>query len=74
VAFTITALDFAFWRFNPAHWDSQIYGHKEMIVVVDERNCIADIFMKTNLMILCILVESSLVFADDGRVLEMIFF
>jgi len=45
-----------------------------MIVVVDERNGVADIFMVANLMILCILVESGLVLADDGCVLEMFFF
>jgi len=44
-----------------------------MIVVVDERNGVADIFMVANLMILCILVESGLVLADDGCVLEMFF-
>jgi len=73
VTFTITALDFAIWRFNPAHRSGKINSHKEMIVVVDERNGVADIFMVANLMILCILVESGLVLADDGCVLEMFF-
>lgn len=45
-----------------------------MIVIVDERNAIADIFVIADLMILCILVQGGLVFTDDWRVLEMFVF
>ena len=74
MAFTVTTLYFTIGRLNPTHWNRKIHRHKKVIVIVYERNAITDIFLITNLVILWILIECSLVFTNNGCFLEIFAF
>jgi len=70
--FVISALDLALRCFDPADRDGKINGHEHMLVVVHEGYSIAKILLEANLMVLCVLVERSLVFADCGLMLKAV--
>jgi len=63
-AFVVSALDLAFRSLDPTEGDGEIDRHEDMLVTVDEGDAIGDIFLVADLVILCVLVERSLVFAD----------
>lgn len=68
-AFFAGALDLAFYAFDPADGCSEIYSHEYMLLITNEGNGVADIFFITDLTILSILVQCSLIFADNWLVL-----
>lgn len=71
-ALLVGALNFAFGAFDPADGGSQIYSHEDMLLIIDEWDGVGDIFFIADLMILRILVESGLIFADYGLVVVVL--
>lgn len=61
--------NFALSRFDPTKRNRKVHRHKEMLSVIHERNGIGDILLVAHFVVLCILVESGFVFADDRLML-----
>ena len=59
-----SALDLAFGSFDPTERNGEIHRHEHVLVVVDEGDGIAEIFLVADLMVFCVLVQRGFVFAD----------
>jgi len=70
-AFLLSSFNFALGWFYPAERNGEIHTHEEMLTVVNERDCIRYIFLVTDLVVFCILVEISLIFTDHRLVLVL---
>ena len=70
-AFLLSSFDFAFRWFYPTERNGQIYTHKDMFSIIHKRNRVGYVLLIANLMILCILVESSFVFTDHWLMLVL---
>ena len=71
-AFLLRSLNFALRRFDPTERNGQIYAHKEVLFVVDEGDSVGYVFLVADFVVLCVLVEIGLVFADHNLVLVFV--
>ena len=67
-----SSFNFALWAFDPADGCGKIDGDEEKLLVVDEGDEVADIFFEADLVVIGLLVEGSLVFADEGLLLVVL--
>jgi hypothetical protein len=72
-AFLLVSFNFALRRFYPTERYGQIYAHKDMFCIIYKRNSVGDILLIANLIVFCILIESSFIFADSWLMLVLLF-